>query len=158
MIVLWKKICSTHCKKSPQLVLTEKLPILLLAGWCLISKDFLVSLFQMPMTPSTGTGAYDITAQLWDEEEVGPVTTSSVLIQIISAVNPAMSNLGFMEIEFYTGLSKWSGPPFTCLRIPYMLRYHQFPQEGTNRNLVTWLNGEGKLYAYPMHWNQRCSE
>ena len=35
--------------------------------------------------------------------------------------------------------------------ILYMLSCHQFPQEGTNHSLVTWLNGEGRLSTCPMH-------
>ena len=30
-------------------------------------------------------------------------------------------------------------------QILYMLSCHQFPEEGTNHSLVTWLNGEGRL-------------
>ena len=32
-----------------------------------------------------------------------------------------------------------------------MLWCHQFPQEGANHSLVTWMNGESRQHAYPMH-------
>ena len=35
-----------------------------------------------------------------------------------------------------------------------MLSYHQFPQEGINYSLVTWLNGEGRLLTIP--WTRSC--
>ena len=43
----------------------------------------------------------------------------------------------------------------TCYCCPaqnsLLLSYHQFPQEGNNHSLVTRLNGESRLYIYPMH-------
>ena len=49
-----------------------------------------------------------------------------------------------------------------------MPSYHLFTQKGTNYSLVTWLNGEGRLYSYSMrqvmfvqHWaddsHRHCS-
>ena len=35
--------------------------------------------------------------------------------------------------------------------IVHILSVHQFTQEGINRNLVTWLNGDSRLFTYPMY-------
>ena len=32
-----------------------------------------------------------------------------------------------------------------------MLSFYQFPPEDIDHSLVTWLNGESKLYTHPMH-------